>query len=507
METRTSTRPIWFNDILLPELPQLTGRVKIDVAVIGGGITGLTCAALIKQAGRQVALIEGGEFCAAGATSGTSAHLTAVLDQSYPELIESFGEDSVRALVQAKLDAIDLIEELAGRFGFENDFRRLDGYQYTEDAAGVEEIEAEFDAARRLGLPVEMVPITPLPFPVRRAYRISGQGQFHPLKHAVGLAKAINDGRSQVYERSRAVEIEPGEPCVIRLENGATLEADNVFIATHSPIGIWMSLHTRLVPMLSYCLAARLRGAAPEGLFWDNADPYHYTRPFEPEDPSTIIVGGADTKTGAAEPTEQAFKRLEDYLRQRFDVESVEARWSAQFFEPADGLPYIGPGPLSPHIFVATGFSGNGMTYGTLAGSMVADQMLGRLSPWAELFNPSRIKPLSSGKVMLEEAMATLKGLVVDRVMGDEASVFSDIAAGEGRVMRIGGEQIAVHRDEHRQLHACSATCTHMGCIVAWNSAERRWDCPCHGSIFAADGSVMYGPATTPLAKMKIEGR
>jgi nitrite reductase/ring-hydroxylating ferredoxin subunit len=323
------------------------------------------------------------------------------------------------------------------------------------------------------------------------------------MKYLTGLAGLIDGDGSVVFDRTRVVDVDGGEPCKLQTDRG-TVTADDVVLATHTPIGLWLSLHPRLVPYRSYVMALRAVTPLPSALFWDADDPYHYIRAADSPSGQLLIIGGADHKTGHCENPSARFDDLERFARDRFEVRSIDHRWSSEFFEPSDGLPYIGRSPTSSHVFVATGFSGTGLTFGTVAAMLISDQILGRPNSWEDLFTSNRLKPLASMARTLNEAGSTLKGLVVDRVLGADGRGVDDLAPREGRVISQRGQRLAVYRDERMRLHVHSASCPHMGCIVAWNDAERTWDCPCHGSCFHATGEVVHGPATAPLTAREL---
>lgn len=505
MYSNKQTQTIWNVGVKMPRIATFSKHVHVDVAIVGAGITGLTAAALLKRAGKTVAVFEREEFGDHGTTHRTTAHLTEALDQNYSTLIRNFGEDDTRIAIDASRAAIETIELLARELGFDNEFRRVDGYRYTENHDQVSEIEEDYERARRLGLDVRLVDRVPLPFKVHKALVLPNQAQFHPLKHLIGLARFVDGEGSYVFHKSPMRDYEDNTPCKLALDKGMVTATD-IILATHTPMGIWATLQTRLVPYHSYVMAVALNGPAPAGLFWDTADPYHYIRRFSPDEGDVLIIGGADNKTGQLRETQERFEQLDYYIREHFDVREIQYHWSDQFFEPADGLPYIGKGPGAEHVYVATGYSGTGMTYGTAAAMLISDLILGRENPWAETFKPSRIKPIASAKHFAEEVGATVQGLIGERLKLASKDV-NDIHNQEGRIVSVDGKRVALYRDDKGELHALSPVCTHMGCMVEWNNAEKHWDCKCHGSLFKPDdGEPFAGPATKPLEKREIEG-
>jgi glycine/D-amino acid oxidase-like deaminating enzyme/nitrite reductase/ring-hydroxylating ferredoxin subunit len=473
--------------------------LHVDVAVVGAGITGATAAMLVKLAGARVALVDA-RTVGSGVTAGTTAHITEVIDTRYRTLEDRFGEDGARMAAQSSRAAIERIAELSRRLSIRCDLERLPGYLFTEREDEVEELKSELEAARRAGVRAELERPA-LPIVVKAGIRFDDQATFNPLSYVLGLADRVEGDGSYVFENSRVLAIDDGDPCLLHFENGATLRAGQVILATHAPIDS-VILNTRIAQYRSYVVAGPVE-QAPHGLFWDTASPYHYVRSYRAGGRTELIVGGEDHRTGQDPETEEAFDRLAEYAA-RFGLEAVERRWSAQVIEPVDGLPFIGKNPDSDRVYVATGFSGNGMTLGTVAAMILSDACLGRPNPYADLYAATRVKPFAGLGTFISTNVAFPLHLLSDRLRPPEVRSVEEIERDDGRIVRVGGERLAVYRDVAGSYHAVSAICTHLGCQVAFNRAEKSWDCPCHGSRFALDGSVLDGPAITPLAQRGI---
>lgn len=487
---------LW-SDVEMPGYPALDGDVRVDVAIVGAGITGLTAARLLVREGKRVAVLEQHQV-GSGTTGGTSAHVTQVPDLRYRDLRSKFGRDNLRVVVDSSRAALELIASLVEEDAISCDFGRIPAYLYTEYPDEVSSLEEEVEAANEAGMPATLVREVPLPFPVAAAVRYEDQARFHPLSYLASLARTVHANGGRIYEETRVVGVDAGEPCRVKTERG-TVTADSVLFATHTPAGFSL-LHAELEPLRSYVLGVRLRGGnPPDGLFFDTEDPYNYTR----RQGDILIVGGKDHKTGEGDP-EESYQALEEYVRKRWDVESIDYRWSAQLYHPPDGLPMIGRALTSGHVWLATGYSGVGMVFGTLGGMLLTDFALGRENPWAEVYKPSRIKPLAAGPHVLKLNVEAAATFVKDRVTIPKVQDLSEVPVGEGRVVEIGGERAAVYREESGAVHAVSPVCTHALCIVHWNGAEKSWDCPCHGSRFAIDGGVLEGPAVKALAPVAV---
>ncbi len=484
--------------------PALAGDARYDVAVIGGGITGLTAAWLLKRAGRRVVVIEA--LRVGGGNSGlTTAHLATALDTRYHKLVSDFGAGGARLAAESQRAAIERIDGLSRELGIDCGFRRVPGYLYAETAAGRGQIEQELEAVIPLGMGASLTKDVPLPFPVELALRFEDQAQFHPREYLLPLAARIDGDGCQVHEHTRVLEVNDGKPCSVVTEHG-TITADDVIVAAHVPFLNRLLLHTKLAAYRSYVLGVRLElPPPPAGLYWDTAEPYHHLRTQPFEGGQLLIVGGEDHKTGQEEDTRAPFQRLKAYVQARFGPHALRHLWSGQIIETVDGLPYVGLNSRSSNVYVATGFAGNGMTHGTMAGMLLSDLILENPNPWASLYDARRVKPIAGIKDFVAENIDFPLHLVGDRLKVSEPRALDAIKPCEGKLVEIGGRKLAASRDATGALTVLSAVCPHLGCLVNWNRAESTWDCPCHGSRFSSSGEVLDGPAAKPLEPVVIE--
>lgn len=496
-----ATEPLWAQAPRSQAWPRYAEQGRhFDVIIIGAGITGLTCAWLLERAGVSIAVFEAG-VVGSGVTGRTSAHLTLELDTRYQTVIKTRGEEATREVAQGQRDAIDFIERTALEQQIDCDFERVPGYLYALDQAQAKELSREEDACTRIGVEVRAAPSLPLPFNVLAALEYPQQARFQPLSYLYGLLDRLPKERCQVYEGSRVTKVEDGEPCRVTLADGSWATAGRVVEATHSPLNmLW--LQTKIARYQSYLVAGPSSRELP-GLYWDMEDPYHYIRGASVDGQPYLVVGGEDHKTGKERDTQAAIDRLIAYANQ-LGVD-VKYAWSSQWMKPVDGLPFIGRNSNQKHVFVATGFLGNGLTFGTLAGRLLSEACLGQTSALAQHFAATRITPVASFKDFVSENVDFPAQLVRDALAPSEARTLGEIGPGEGKLVRVKGRRVAVYRDDGGEVHALNPTCTHMGCNVHFNNAEKTWDCPCHGSRFGTDGAVLAGPAVKELAKVDLE--
>ncbi|QDE81439.1 FAD-dependent oxidoreductase [Myxococcus xanthus] len=494
-------RSLWTVTAPPRDFPALPGDVTVDVAIIGGGMAGLTTAWLLKRAGKRVAVLDMHRILS-GQTGQTTAHLTEVLDTPYATLRRDFGEKGAQLAASSSRAAIEQIAALVDELGIDCDFQRVPMYRYAETERELADLHHEVTAAREAGLLATFTHDVPLPYPVKGALRVEDQALFHPRKYLLALADRIPGDGSHLFENTRVTEVHDGAPCRVVTDRG-TVTAAAVVEATTTPLNR-VAMHTKLYPYRTYAVAGPLNGPLEPGQYYDSQEPYHYIRTQQVNGRTYVIVGGEDHKVGTDEDTARRYAALEAYTLRRFPVTDITHRWSGQVIEPADGLAYIGRNTASRHVYVATGFSGTGMTFGTLAGMILSDAILDRQNPFAALYSATRVKPQAGAKDFLQENAEVAFHFVADRLSRPDGHRLADVAPGEGKVLEVAGQKVAVYRAEDGTTHAVSPVCTHLGCHVHWNGAERSWDCPCHGGRFSPTGKVLNGPAVKDLPAKKL---
>jgi glycine/D-amino acid oxidase-like deaminating enzyme/nitrite reductase/ring-hydroxylating ferredoxin subunit len=487
-----------------PTFPELDGEVEADVAVIGGGLVGITTALLLTEAGVSVALLEADRLVH-GVTGHTTAKVTSQHGLIYDELRSRFGLDGARTYGEANETALAWIAERVKRDGIECDFRRRAAYAYATSAAERSQVASETEAAAAAGLPARMTESVPLPFEVEGAERFDDQAEFHVRRYLVALVDALTAGGCRIFERTRAVEVDSHEqPSTVKTPGGRVI-ADQVVVATLYPFLDRSLAFARVHPERSYAILCRIADTPPDGMLISAGSPTRSVRAVPVDGQELLLVGGEGHRTGTGGDTEERYRRLEAFAREHWDVRSVEYRWSAQDNTTVDHVPYVGRlSPREQRVFMATGFAKWGMTGGTAAALLLGDLLLGRENPWASLFDPNRLNLRASASRLVKANLQAGLRFVGDRVTKPGRRTAEDLRPGEGDIVRVNGERVAAYRDEDGTLHAVSPTCTHLGCQVNFNAAERSWDCPCHGSRFAPDGRVVQGPAVHRLERKPV---
>jgi glycine/D-amino acid oxidase-like deaminating enzyme/nitrite reductase/ring-hydroxylating ferredoxin subunit len=498
------SRSLWM-DTAVADAPPLSEDKRVDTVVVGSGIAGLSTAYELVLRGQTVAVLDRGRI-AGGMTARTSAHLTSQSDDGFQTVTRVRGLDGAKTFYQSHAAAIDRIETIQQDENIPCHFRRVNGYLFPAIGTDpAEELTPEFEATKKVRMPIERH--TGLPFKGQgevKCLRYPNLATFHPLRYLRGVADAIVRRGGELFADTTVTAVEEkGGAVTVRTANGASVHSANVVIATNSPINDRLTLHTKLAPYRTYAMALTIEpDSIEDALYWDTLDPYHYVR-LETGRGSTqyLIVGGADHKTGEADDGWARFEGLESWIRGLLpQVGNVTHRWSGQVLDPVDYAAFIGRNPGNRHIFVHTGDSGQGLTHGVVGSLLLSRLITGEACPWADFYDPARVA-MSGARNFIAENVTAVKNFAEYIAPGELKSV-DELKPGQGAIIREGFRKVAAFRDDDGKVHRVSAACTHAGCHLHWNSWERCWDCPCHGSHFAVDGTALNAPAVAALEPM-----
>jgi len=490
-----------------PHFPPLTEDLKTEVGVIGGGIVGILTAYLLAKAGKQVALIEARDLLS-GVTGHTTAKITAQHSIIYNELIHTFGKEKARLYYEANIEGLDLLQHTAEDLGIECDWEKKDAVVYATTEKGVQQIEKEARAYEKLGIDGILTKgqLEELPFDVKAALTMQRQAQFHPIKFLTPLIEEIKRLGGKIYEQTRAVRLLKDETTV-RMENGAKLDCEKVVVATHYPFNDFNGLYfSKLSISRSYAIAAKVNSPIPEGMYISAESPTRSLRSVRNENgEELLLIGGDSHQTGKSKSaTQEHYRNLEEYGKKWFDVQEIPYHWSAQDMTTLDKVPYIGQMThSSTDILVATGFQKWGIAMGAIAGKLLSDLILEKANVYADLFTPTRGKlKMKDIQQFTKKNTSVGKDFVATKAKRPSMTP-EDLNLDEGGLVFVNGKKAGGYRDKHGHVHLVKTTCTHLGCGLNWNDAERSWDCSCHGSRFSYEGEVLEGPAVKPLEKLK----
>jgi glycine/D-amino acid oxidase-like deaminating enzyme/nitrite reductase/ring-hydroxylating ferredoxin subunit len=492
------TIPYWIGTTEETNYPELIENIEIDVAVVGGGIAGITTAYLLRKEGYRVAVIEADKICKA-TTAHTTAKITSQHALIYDKAIKTFGKDMVQQYADANEYAIKFMADLVKTNNIQCDYETKAAYVFTQDEKYVNKIRNEAEAAASLGIPAEFVTETPLPFPVLGAVKFNAQAQFHPRKYVLALAKEIPKDGSYIFEGTRAVDIEEGETCTIKTAKGKKIRARHVVIASHYPFYDGKVMYfAKMYPSRSYLMAFKIYETPPDGMFINVDTPGMTLRSQIHQGGEILLFGGEAHKTAHGEQTSTHYENLRKLVRKIFTVKEELYHWSTQDYYTLDEIPYIGRLTADTScIYVATGFRKWGMTNGTVAALIIKDLIIKGKSPWEGIYSPQRATTGTGAASFLAQNLDVAYQLISGKLENPDDDI--DIKNGEGKVVEYKGKRTGVYKDEQGKLYLLDITCTHMGCELKWNDAEKTWDCPCHGSRFKYNGDIVEGPALYAL--------
>ena len=502
MKRDGDNKSLW-QSVEMPNPNQTETEVHYDVIIAGAGITGITAGYLLQKNGKKCLILEADNI-GYGTTGGTTAHINTFYDASYDKVITNFGEDNAKLLAQTGPEVIAQIKSIIAEHQIECGFADRDSYVFSLDKEQSKKLDKMFEATKKVGLPTERLTSNPFPIPFDTIIKIKDQAQFHPTKYIEAVSEEFLKMGGTISLGKKVMDVSEKENMVEIKTKNATYKTQDFIWATHV-VPNMNRMNFLAAPYRSYVLAFTLQSDNyPEVQGADLCEPYHYYRTQEIEGIKYILAGGEDHKTGQEKNPDQRFENLEEYVRQFFDVDEITHRWSSQFYTPTDGLPFIGKSPGDKHIYWATGYDGNGMTFGTLSAMMISDLITGKKNKYEDLFDPSRLNVKAGIVDVLKENADAVFHLIGDKFSAEKIENLDHIKNGEGKTVSIEGKTMSVYRDETGKLFAVKSACTHMGGNVDWNATEKSWDCPCHGARFDIEGKVLNGPATADLEKIDL---
>lgn len=491
----------WIDSTKIPAFPQLEREIETEAVVVGGGITGITAAYLLAKEGLKVTLLESTRLLN-GTTGHTTAKVTAQHGLIYDELIKHFGIKDSKLYYSANNDAAMFIENYIKNNAIDCDFQKESAYIYSSTESDRHKLEKEAKAYKELGIEGGFVHNIPLQIPSIGAVEMKNQAQFHPLKYLLHMIKELVEMDVQIYEGTTAINLDAGDPAVIHLRNDIRVKAKYVISASHFPFHDGKGYFTRLYPKRSYVVAVKPEQTFPGGMYISADKPTRSFRSVKINGEEMVLVIGDSHKTGQGGPEIEHYKALEQEAVKLFGAKEILYRWSAQDLVTPDKVPYIGRiSESNGNIFIATGFRKWGMAHGTFSGMLIRDLILGRDNPYERIYSPSRFPMDPSLKTFVKENMNVASHLIGGKFDRPDKEI-KDIKVDEGAVITIKGKRAGAFKDNRGQLFVVDTTCTHMGCEVNWNSGDKTWDCPCHGSRFSYDGEVIEGPADQPLKRI-----
>ncbi|WP_059104212.1 FAD-dependent oxidoreductase [Shouchella shacheensis] len=502
-DSHANLTSIWQTSSNLPTYEPLQKDIHVDVAIVGGGITGITTAYLLTQAGKKVAIIEADRICN-GTTGHTTAKITAQHGPIYHELLSHLGQEKAKQYFKAQDAALTFIRDTVKKEGIECDFSDEDNYLYATSHHSEHRLEREYEAYQQLDIPGEWVTSLPINITIRAGLKLPGQAQFHPLQYLAHLCKKMTQQGAQIYEQTVCERVEHGNTPAVVAKNGARISASAIVSATHFPFvdggGLYMS---RLRADRSYVISGTSPDSWPGGMYLSIERQPRSVRSATINGETHLVINGESHKAGQGMDARKHYDALHQFADTTFSNFKTEQEWTAQDLITLDDIPYVGQlSSMQSHVYVATGYRKWGMTGGTMAAQLLTDLIVDGNSLYSDLFKPMRFHTDPSIRHFLNENMNVAKHLISGK-LEHVAEQVDELSPGQGTVIKHNGKRAGAFRDDSGDLHLVDTTCTHMGCEVNWNHGDSTWDCPCHGSRFSYKGEVIEGPAKKPLKTLK----
>lgn len=477
---------IWSRDTEIPRRPRLEENLKCDAAIIGCGLAGALIAYFLQKRGLHTVVLEAGEI-GSGQTQNTTAKITSQHDLIYARLIEDFGLDKAAQYAQANQQAIEEYRRIIREEQIDCQFQEQPAYLYS--TLETEPLEKEAQAARELGIKASLTQKTALPFPVAGALRFEGQGQFHPLKFLQAITQSLT-----IYEESRVLAVKEQD---ILTPKGA-VRAEKIVFASHYPFikshGLYFA---RMHQERSYVLALEQAGALDGMYLGIDEEGYSFRNSG-----NLLLLGGGGHRTGENSAGGK-YAALRKAAAEFYPQSRERAFWSAQDCMTLDGIPYIGEfSAAAPHWYVATGFKKWGMTTSMVSAMILADLIMGKDHPFAEVFSPRRFQLSASAKNLAQDSGQAIKGLT-RQIFSLPEEYTAALPLGHGGIVEYEGRKVGAYKDEEGEIYLVPTGCPHLGCQLEWNPDEKSWDCPCHGSRFDYKGRLLDAPANEDLPTEK----
>ncbi|MCP8617352.1 FAD-dependent oxidoreductase [Salirhabdus salicampi] len=490
----------WRDSVKFQQFNSLSEDIEVDVAIVGAGITGITTGYLLSKEGLKVAIIEAGSILD-GATGYTTAKLTAQHGVVYDEFIQHFGIEKTRQYYESNMEAIRFVKDTIQEYNIDCDFSEEDAIVYATSENSLNNIQKEFKAYEKLGIERDFLHEIPFNIDVKGALVMKDQAQFHPLKFLQPLLQAYLQNGGLLYEKTTATNVEEGTVSKVVTLKGHKVSCKYVLSCSRFPFYDSKGhYYARLKPERSYLIGITTDTPYPGGMYINDDSPTRSLRYTTYNGEKLILVGGDRHKVGHGINTMKHYEALQQFAEDVLGIKEFKYRWSTQDLTTLDKIPYIGNITSNdPYVLVATGYRKWGMSNSIAGSLLLRDIIMKRDNPAREVYDPGRFNIDPDVKSFAKYNTDVATHLVQGKVQAPNKFDASDLPNGEATVLTVNGERSGAYRDENGQLHVVDTTCTHMGCEVEWNNAERSWDCPCHGSRFNYKGDVVDGPAEKPL--------
>lgn len=494
----------WIDNFENKSYSSLDKDLNVDVCIIGGGITGISCGYYLTKNNLKVCVLEKDKIMQKS-SGHTTAKITSGHGLIYKYLYDSYGKDTAQKYLDSNQEAITNIKNIIDSENIDCDFEFQNNYVYTTDANSIPKIKAEIKVLEKLDFDARFLDKISLPVSdVKAAIEFHHQAQFNPIKYTNGLCEYITNNDGLIFENSKVMKLK-------KLKNGYNIYTSNnivnakyVVIATRYPIINFPGFHfLKMYSEASYLIAVETSASLFKGMYINNDIPTYSFRTAILNGKRVLLVGGFNHKRGAKIDLSNSYNYLEQKAKKLYPDSKVLYKWNTHDSVSLDKIPYIGEfSSFYPNVYVATGFKKWGMTSSNVAANIITDKILGKENKYEDIYTPLRLRPIKNRKEfgnMLKESSHSLLFNKLDL----PSATPKDIEPGEGKIVNDNGLKVGIYKDESGKEYKIIPKCMHLGCELSWNNLDKTWDCPCHGSRYTYEGKLIYGPSKKDLKKIK----
>lgn len=477
----------------------LKENLETDACIIGAGVFGTTCAYYLLKLGFSVILVDKGDL-GHGTTGFSTGKITSQHGLFYDYLINSFGIDFAYDYLCANEGSIESINKIIDEENIKCDFEYKNNFVYSLNKSDLKLFEDEKSALDKLNFKCDLVSKTSLPFDVGCALCFKSQAQFNPIKYVDSLYNCILNNNGLIFSNTVITDVKQDGEFFYSLSLNNMIKSKFVIVATHFPfINIPGFYFTKMYQSTSYVIAVETKKTLPSGMYVSNSSPIFSFRTAKYNGKDVLIVAGGDHKTGDSVNYDDTYGVLENEVKKYYPDSSVLFKWSSNDCISLDKIPYVGSySAFTPNMFVGTGFKKWGFSSSNIAANIIVDKICGKQNKFEYLFDSSRLKPIKNFKELKNVSVQTSKSLIFDKFKVKDYD-FSNISNDSGSVVKIDGVNVGIYKDPDGNVFAVNPVCSHLGCLLAWNNADKTWDCPCHGSRFNYRGECISDPAFKSL--------
>lgn len=490
----------WIDTSKQTNYPKLNSNISTDICIIGGGITGIATAYMLKDSGLNITLLEASEI-AMGVSANTTAKITSQHGLFYDYLLKSYGFDIAKRYLDSNEEAINTIKNIVKKENIDCNFENEDSYVYTCSKNYVQKIKDETSAVKFLGLDAKLVTETSLPFDIKAGICFPNQAKFHIRKYILGILPSLS--KINIFEHSRVTNIKAQNGLYKVFANEHTVNCKYVIMATHYPIKNFPGMYfLKMYQDKSYVIAVDTKKPLFNGMYISAEEPIISFRTAD----NLLLVGGSGHKTGNTNiDLDKSYLNLENYIKGFYPDAEVKYKWTTEDCISLDKIPYIGKfSKLFDNIYVATGYKKWGMTTSHVAAKIISDDILGKENKYASIYSATRFAPLKNHKEFSNMLNQSIYSLAINKIKKPKLN-YTQIPNNCGGIADYKGKKIGLYKDENGKMYAVKPYCTHLGCELSWNNLDKTWDCPCHGSRYDYTGKIITEPTTRNLERIELE--